>query len=165
MTSTKGSGPECSPLRHELHEPVIRQAAQCLRHGGAADVVVRRQRGDRRQGLAAGPSPASIRWRRSASTRRDGSSRGRDTKVIIPNDGYAAQAVCAHCADCIDYDCLYWLAWQVQQKRPGRRRQRRDPVPQRPAPTPNGLAFGSSRMFDNLLTRCNVTRIVTYVTQ
>ncbi len=29
----------------------------------------------------------------------------------------------------------------------------------------NGLAFGSSRMLDNLLTRCNVTRIVTYVTQ
>ncbi len=30
---------------------------------------------------------------------------------------------------------------------------------------PNGLAFGSSRMFGNLLTRRNVTRMVTYVTR
>ena len=34
-----------------------------------------------------------------------------------------------------------------------------------PAEALNGLAFGSSRMFDNLLIRCNVTRMVTYVTQ
>src|SRR5260370_21880902 len=30
---------------------------------------------------------------------------------------------------------------------------------------PNGLAFGPSEILDNLLTRCNVTHMVTYVTQ
>jgi hypothetical protein len=91
------SGAEGPPLRDDLHQPVVGEAAHRFGDGGAAGAVVLREGGDGGQGVAAGPfarvgpapqvgfDPAGRQFARS-----------RWHMVIFPNAGWPAQTVYSH---------------------------------------------------------------------
>ena len=64
VSASRGVGPTAivaglrrgrSPLRHDLHQPVVGEPPHCLGHSGTADAVALREGGDRGQRLPAGP--------------------------------------------------------------------------------------------------------------